>query len=315
MPAYILLTILAFVLLWVGAGVAVKAISTISHSLKLSSFTVSFFVLGLFTSITEILVGTSALLENTPEIYVGNLIGSSAVVFLIVLPLLAIAGNGFKIIKNLNIKDLASTCLIAFIPAALTLDNSFSVLDGFISFLAYLIGAHIVSTRSNLFDKVLHQKVPFKTLITNILLVLLSLLIVFVGSYLLVKQIPELGKVFHISPFVVSLLLVSIGTNVPELSIAIRTIFNKHKEIALGTYLGSALVNTLEIGVLTIIRGGSVNAEGSNFSVLLFGLGVLLFIFFVRSKHELSRAEGIMLFCIYILEIFTGPGWNLQIVK
>jgi uncharacterized membrane protein YcaP (DUF421 family) len=122
-------------------------------------------------------------LDNKPEIYVGNLIGSSAVVFLVVLPILAIAGNGFRIVKNLNIKDLATTCLIALTPAILTFDNSFSVLDGFISFLAYLIGAHIVSTRSNLFEKVLHQKLSFKVLITNILLIILSLVIVFSGSY------------------------------------------------------------------------------------------------------------------------------------
>jgi Ca2+/Na+ antiporter len=139
MPIYVLLTTVSFLLLWIGSGIAVKSISTISHSLKLSSFTVSFFILGFFTSITEILVGTSALLDNKPEIYVGNLIGSSAVVFLVVLPILAIAGNGFRIVKNLNIKDLATTCLIALTPAILTFDNSFSVLSAIIPMMLHNI--------------------------------------------------------------------------------------------------------------------------------------------------------------------------------
>ncbi len=309
----IALTLLAFTLLWVGAGLAIKGITNISHSFKLSSFTVSFFILGIFTSMTEILVGVSALLENKPEIYVGNLLGSSAVVFLVVLPFLAIAGNGVKISRNLSVTDISKIILVAFIPALLTFDNTFSVLDAIIAVLSYFAGAFIISTKSNLFEKISHKDVSLKTLVFNLITILTALALVFLGSHLLVDQIPNIGKLFKLSPFVISILIVSLGTNVPELSIAVRSIFNKHKEIAIGTYLGSALVNTLEIGVLTLINGNGVLAEGSNFSIAIFGIGLLLFLIFIKSKHELSRKEGILLVIIYLLfaflELNTGPGW------
>ena len=69
----ILWFLLAFVLLWIGAGIAVKTVLYVAHSLHISSFFISFFILGFFTSITEIIIGLDSLIVGKPEIYVGNL--------------------------------------------------------------------------------------------------------------------------------------------------------------------------------------------------------------------------------------------------
>ena len=138
---------------------------------------------------------------------------------------------------------------------------------------------------------------------------------VFIGSHILVVQTPNVAKMFGVSSFVVSILLISIGSNIPEISIAISSIRAKHKEIAIGNYLGSASLNTLEIGLLSLLGRSSVPANGSNFSVIIFAFGLMLFLFFVRSKRDVSRNEGAVLIGCYVLfvffEILTGPGWEL----
>ena len=79
MASHALIYLLSFVGIWVGSGLAIRSVERISQSLKVSSFAVSFLVLGLFTSISELSVGINSIMENDPEIYVGNLIGASIV--------------------------------------------------------------------------------------------------------------------------------------------------------------------------------------------------------------------------------------------
>lgn len=52
MLAHILIYALSFVGIWIGAGLAIRAVEKLSHKLRLSSFLVSFLVLGFFTSIS-----------------------------------------------------------------------------------------------------------------------------------------------------------------------------------------------------------------------------------------------------------------------
>ncbi len=93
-----------------------------------------------------------------------------------------------------------------------------------------------------------------------------------------------------------------------------RSIIAKKKDIAFGNYIGSASLNTLEMGILGMIGMKTVPANGSNFSIAVFLLGLAVFVLFVKSKTEVSRKEGVFLLLCYLLfvatEIFTGPGWS-----
>lgn len=308
---------LAFFLLWIGSGLAVNSITKISHSLKFSSFFVSFFVLGLFTSITEITIGINALLENTPEIYVGNLIGSSVVVFLLVVPILAVVGKGVHLNHSFLFKDLVSAILVVGLPAFLTLDNRFGIIDSVLCIIIYGYFLFMLEKESGVVNKILHVDMTQKTLVSSFFKIVAAILLVFAASKIMVDQTPIIGEFLGISPFIISILLISIGTNIPELSVAIRSILAKKKDIAFGNYVGSASLNTLEMGVLSLLGKSPVPANGSNYSVIAFLIGLVAFVFFVKSKKEISKEEGLILFGCYLVfvffELFTGPGWSLII--
>ena len=98
--------------------------------------------------------------------------------------------------------------------------------------------------------------------------------------------------------------MLSLGTNLPELSIAIKSIVLGKKEVALGDYLGSAASNTLLFGIFTLLNGKRVDVSSYSFRVLfitLLGLGT--FYIFSRSKKDISKHEGKILLLIYILFI------------
>ena len=311
----ILWFIFAFVLLWIGSGIAVKTISTISHSLAMSSFLSSFFILGFFTSLTEITIGITSLIEGRPEIYVGNLLGSSVVVYLLIIPLVAVLGGGIKLNHTLTLKGIITAVLVGVFPALLTLDNSFGILDAILCIVLYGYFTLTLDRPRELLNKIFHRRSSYRTLIVSFLKLIVAMVFIFIGSHILVVQTPNLAKMLGMSSYIVSILLISIGSNIPEISIAVRSVLCKHKDIAFGNYLGSASLNTLEIGLLTLLGRSAVPANGSNYSVVNFALGMMLFLYFVKRKRDISRGEGTTLLGFYILfiffEILTGSGWQL----
>lgn len=309
------LFLLAFGLLWVGSGVAVRAITTIAHSLRMSSFFVSFFVLGFFTSITEIMVGVNALITNRPEIFVGNLIGSSVVIFLLVVPLLAVLGNGVSLNHSFRFKDLVSAVVVVGFPALLILDGGMSLIDAVVCLVVYLYFVFMQEKQSGSLNRLVLVDLGRKTIYVALAKVLVAILLVFTGSRILVEQTVTLADLIGVSPFMISLLIISVGTNVPELSIALRAVLAKKKDVAFGNYLGSASMNTLEIGVLTLLGMNRVEAQGSSYSMMLFLIGLSVFLYFGKSRNTISRGEGLGLLGVYgvflLLELVSGPGWQL----
>jgi Ca2+/Na+ antiporter len=105
---HLVLFFLGFLLLWQGAGLILSYTSNILKKLKVSPFVFSFVFLGILTSVPEFSIGIQAILENKPSVFVGNLLGGIVVLFLLVIPLLAVFGKEITI-KN----EIKNSCLCA----------------------------------------------------------------------------------------------------------------------------------------------------------------------------------------------------------
>ena len=303
MLVHIILYIFAFIGIWLGSGLAIKSVEKISHILKVSNFAVSFLILGFFTSISELSVGVNSVIAKDPEIYVGNLIGASVVIFTCLVPLLAIVTKKITITKQFGGFNLLLSLVVISTPVILAIDGVINRFDGLISIIFYLILVMFVESKKGVFNsakRVIGQKTQVK-LFYELFMIVLGFVVIFVSSRFVVDQTLYFSSFFNISPFVISLLIISIGTNIPEASLIIRSIFMKNSEVAFGDYVGSASFNTFLYGFLTIYYGKPVTLEKDYLVSLLFLIfGLVLFYYFARSKSSISRKEGILLLMIYI---------------
>jgi cation:H+ antiporter len=312
----IALFVAAFALLWIGSGLAVGSITKIAHSLRMSSFFVSFFVLGLFTSLTEIMVGINALYSGTPEIFVGNLIGSSVVVFLLIIPLLAVIGRGVSLNHKFTFRNLVTAVGVVGLPALLTLDGKISAIDAVLCILVYSYFLYTQERKAGYLERLVVVNFNRPKIYWHLANIIFAIVLVYTGAQVLVKQTMMLADLYTISPFIISILVISVGTNIPELSIAVRAVMAKKKDIAFGNYVGSAALNTIELGILSLIgmRQQPILATGSNYAMVMFLVGLALFLYFGKSRNTISRYEGIGLLGAYLLfvvfELLTGPGWK-----
>jgi cation:H+ antiporter len=305
MTVHLLIYLLSFVSIWIGSGIAIRAVQKLSRYLKISAFGISFLVLGFFTSISEFSVGINAVVEQDPEIFVGNLIGASIVLFMLLTPLLAIAGNSIKITSELRGYRLAATLLVIALPVLLAIDGQLNQFDSIMSMAAYIALLVIMPFRQELLEKIGTMTSRSSVAIgREIAKILTGVSIIFVASHFLVQQTTYFSDLIGISPFLISLLLIAIGTNVPEISLAVRSLIMKNKQVAFGDYAGSAAFNTFLFGLLTVVNGKTIYLSNSYLVSLLFlVVGLIVFYIFARSRYTISRLEGVGLLAVYVLFI------------
>ncbi len=306
MLIHIIFYLCAFLFIWLGSGLIVSSLDKFSKRLRLSAFTVSFVILGLLTSIPEFAVGLTAINAGDPEIFVGNLLGGIPVIFLLIIPLLAIIGNGIELKHELDTKKMLATLGVILAPTLLVLDKRVSNPEGAILVIMYCMLLFIVQRKRGIFEientQLFNRKVYSPK---DIVKLLGGIILVFISSHVIVDQTLYFSQVFNISAFFISLLILSFGTNLPELSLAIRSVVLGKKDVAFGDYMGSAAVNTLLFGIFTLLNHGEVLTVNNFFTTFLFiFLALVLFFLFARSKNFISRKEGFILLLVYIGFLF-----------
>lgn len=304
---HLLIYIFSFAAFWIGSGIAIKSVTKLSQYLKISSFLISFIVLGIFTSISEFSVGVNSIIEKNPEIFVGNLIGASIVIFLLIIPLLAIAGKEIKIKKEFLGFNLVTSLFVVAVPVFLILDGEINRLDSILTIALYAFLVVSLQFKKGVFENVSSLSVKRTIEIGKELLkIIFSVVIIFIASRLVVDQTLYLSSYFKISPFLISLLVIGIGTNIPELSLVVRSTLMKNHQVAFGDYIGSAAFNTFLVGFLTLVNGQTIyltNTYLTSLLILVAGLG--MFFIFSRSKNSISRLEALALLSLYLVFVTT----------
>jgi cation:H+ antiporter len=312
---HLLIYALSFVGIWVGSGLAIRSVEQLSKTLKVSSFAVSFLVLGLFTSMSELSVGVNSIMENDPEIFVGNLIGASIVLLMLTVPLLAVVGNSIPIAREFRGFNLRGSLVVIALPVLLAMDGKLSTLDGIIAIVMFSILMLSVQTKRGVVEKMKGIRRPSIKVGKELAKVLFGVIVIFIASKFVVDKTLYFSEILGISPFLISLLLIAIGTNVPELSLVVRSVFMRNNQVAFGDYLGSASFNTLLAGVLTLAYGKPILLTNSyRVSLVFLVVGLLLFYYFARTKNTISRLEGLLLLIVYMAFLGTEIFLHRQVL-
>ena len=298
----LLLFPLALVALWLGAGLSVGAVEKLARYLKISSFFTSFIILGTLTSVSEISVAFFSVVDKTPSISVGNLLGASIVLTLFAVPLLAIFNKGVKLDDRTEHVNFNAAYLVISLPALLVLDKSLSFFDAGIILCSVVFLGVTMSNKASLVTK-LEQAIihPRVNLLKELAKILTGVALIIFASKFIVDTAVSYSQSLSVSPFLVGVLVLSIGTNLPEISVLIRSTLAKKKNIALGDYVGSSVMNSLTLVGLTLFNGAPIAlTSGLKLNILLLPLGSILFLYMTRDGR-LEKREGAVLLSLYFL--------------
>lgn len=307
MTSSIIIFICSLIAIWLSAGKIVNSVEVFAQRMRISPFAFSFFVLGVFTSAPELIIGINSLLQKRPDIYVGNLLGASLVLFGLVIPLLAISSGHIKFRYNLSQPQLLLALLYIALPAFLAADQYLMTSDGLLLLVFFPVLWLLIDHHGAIANKIKSQLNSHSKATQKMWLNLLaSVVVLAVASHFLVSQVAQFAIYLNVPAFYIGLLVVSIGGNIPELALILKSMGSDNKSVAFGNYLGSAVTNSLILGLLVTVTARPISLPTPLGSLLIFiTMIVILFYFFLRSQHKITRTEGLALLGIYGLFVLS----------
>lgn len=315
MPLLILYFLLGLVGLWLGAELITRSAQKISRMLGLSETFVGLTILAFGTDFPEIMIAVTGAIEKnkgvpTDGIVVGNILGSTMAQISLVLGLAGFL-KILKIKKRETIHNgialIISTVLFFF----LALDGTISKGDGLI-FLVFYLFYFLTLRRQTKLDKIkkrLRRKKQ-KPLIPTVQLVC-GLLVIGQASHMVLNNGIKMAELFGVSQLMIGIILVGIGTSLPELVVSITAVLKGSVGLSVGNLIGSNIVDVLvALGTSSFISGWSVER-----SIVFFDIPYLMFtcvvvVLFLFTKEKLERKESILIFSLYVIYIaLKFNGW------
>ncbi len=293
----------------------VKGASRIAIQLHLSPLVVGLTIVALGTSAPEFFISVNSALQGSPDLALGNVIGSNICNLGLVLGATAVI-NPIKIQSNTIRIDwpmaMFSALLMYFFILNLELANWEGII--FLAILIIYIIFLVKNSRKNtmalreLEKELGPQKMDRKHLWINIAFILVGIIGLYFGSDWFVDSARFLAINWGVSERVIGITMVALGTSVPELVTAIVAALKKETDLALGNLMGSNIFNVLSIlGITSIIKSIEVSMLILRVD-MLWMLGITLLILpFMISKKTLSRFEGILLlgcYFYYVISVF-----------
>ena len=274
-------------LLVLGAEYFVSNTSKLGAKLKLNDMFLGITVVALGTSIPEVFVSISSIINNSPELAVGNSIGSNIANIGLIFGFSCFFLS--KSVLDINLRDIFLVFLSVLISGYVIFDFSISKSDSFIlvCFLILFI-LHLLRQKSS------DENNPEEDGIgKNIFFILLSLLILLSGSELTVNGGKNLALAFGVSNTVIGLTLVAIGTSLPELAASFSALKRKKGNMVIGNIIGSNILNLVLIfpiiGFATKVILDSKIFERDFLLMSLFTAIFVIFITFGENQNRIKK--------------------------
>lgn len=283
-----------------GGELFLRGAVGISRSLRLSQAVVGATVAAFATSSPELSVSVGSALAGTPQIALGDALGSNIVNVALILALALLMGP-IRCPPESVRRDLSTAIGAPVFFAILCLDGIVSRADGalmmgaFIAWLAFVV-------RDALGNRTPHPEIgeihtPFGRAIVCLGTGLIFLVM---AAKFIVAGAQGVAAWFHLPLFVVGAVIVAVGTSVPELVTTLYARWKGHDDIGLGNVVGSNVFNLLFIvSLAALIR--PIELRGSSHLLPLgFGLVVTALCWPGRSG-VLGRGLGVLLLVIYAI--------------
>jgi len=337
---------IALAVLIKGSDFFVDSSSKLAKYFGVSDFIIGLTVVALGTSLPELASSIAATLSNNTGLVIGNIVGSnianiglvlglSAIVvvleikknmfrrdglFLIIITILFLLFSLDKLISRIEGVVLYTLFLfyISYLFKFQPSKGKFGFKKYFLNFNHKFFKKFI---RPNTYKELILggfkfigpdrkylsvEEERFFTIFKNVSLLILGGFAIYYGAKYVVPASVNIAHYFKVPQDIVGLILLAVGTSLPELFVSISSLKKGLSNIMIGNILGSNIANLLFIGGLTaIIHPLTINTISLVYTIPFMVLITFMLISFIRAHWILRMFHGLILLIIYILFIIS----------
>ncbi len=297
-------------LLYVGADWLVRGSSRLARAAGIGPLVVGLTVVAFGTSAPELVVSVLAAARGSPEVAIGNVVGSNVLNLGLIVGLAAVI-RALPVTLGLILRESPLMVLAALSLPVLAWDGGLSRADGgvlvacFAAYIAFVVlsakrepGAVVAEFAENQESGGIPARTPGT--LRDVGLVAIGIATLVLGAQLLVGAAVHFARVAGVSELVVGLTVVAVGTSLPELATSVVATLRGESDIALGNAVGSNVFNSLAIlGIAALVRPTAVDPSLLRFEIpVMVGISVL-FPLLVLTRRRVGRIEGLVLLAAY----------------
>lgn len=299
--------------LW-GADRLTEGAVAVAERLRVPQIVIGLTIVALGTSMPELCVSVVSALKGTPDLAVGNVVGSNIFNALLIVGVAALVAP-MTILRSTVFKDVPCA-LVASVVLLMMCQNDWVItrLDGTILFVFFLVFMRLTIKGATSAQPAPQEaeekeasaaKQPMKGWLAGLWMVV-GLAALIGGSNLFVGGATEVARALNVSDAVIGLTIVAGGTSLPELATSVVAAKKGNSGIAIGNVLGSNVLNILFILGLTGMIS-PMHIEGiTNVDLYMMLVSTIMIWFFSFTKYTIERWEGAVL-----VLTFGGYMWYL----
>ncbi len=288
----ILFILIGVVFVIKGADIMTDGAVALAQRMNIPQMVIGLTIVALGTSMPELFVSFMSAIKGTPDLAVGNVVGSNIFnVFLIVGVAAMVAP--MTILRSTVRKDIPIAILSSALLLVLCLDSYISRWDAAILFcgLVAFVAFNLYMAKKNPSEDSQEERKDYSVM-KSVLFIILGLAGLVAGSNLFVDGASKIAASLGVSEAVIGLTVVAGGTSLPELATSVVAARKGQSAIAMGNVIGSNVYNILMIiGVTGLIQPMQIGGITTiDFAMMI--LGVVLLWFFSYTKYKVERWEG-----------------------
>lgn len=300
MWAQVLLLIFGIVVVLKSADWLTNGAVGLATKLGISQIVIGLTIVAIGTSMPEFFVSIVSAIKGTPDLAVGNIVGSNIFNVLLIVGVAATVAP-IAIQRATVRRDIPIAIVASIMLTFMMLDDNISRIDALILFAAFIAFIWITLRNSkndaNEKDASTEKVIPTWK---SVLFIIFGLVGLVLGSNIFVDNASSLAHGWGISDAVIGLTIVAGGTSLPELATSAVAARKGDSGIAIGNVLGSNVFNILMILGLTGILSPMHIQNITYIDMAVMVISMALFWLFSFTKLRVERWEGCVLIACFL---------------
>ncbi len=295
--------VLAAVVMVKAGSYAVRFISNIAKTDKLSLFLTSFLLVGVVSSFPEAFISVVSAMKGESSLGFGTLLGGNIADLSLVMGIVAVAAGSIKIHDREFAHEFWLVGLV-MLPVLFSLDGQIGRLEGFALVAACFMFIFGLLREDHILSKLTHS--PKGPILKNLVLFIVSSSVVLASANFVVKYAEELAADFNIPLVMIGIVFIGVATTLPELIFSLAALKKHMGGLALGDVFGTVIIDaTLLVGLTALIH--PIQIVGINITTLaaFSALTVSATIYFLKPGKVFTRNQGVLLILLYVLFVAT----------
>jgi len=297
--------IVAMAVLIKGADFVIEESERVALHYNISHFVIGATLVALGTSLPEMAASMMASGAGKGDIAVSNIIGSNIINISLVLGLVFLISSKIMPSRDIFAKDSAWGLFPVMTFILISFDGIISRFEGFMFIM--MMGAYLLFLINNDDDiaseidkDIAKEKFDWKR--TGLYLGA-GFVMVIVGANFTIESATGIAKSFGVSEWIIGLLLIALGTSLPELMVSFSAAKKGNGDMIIGNIIGSNVANfTVALGAAALVNPIRVDLSKNAFDIVAV-LVISVMLVFISANKLYNKSAGLVLLIMMALVV------------